>query len=54
MDSVVQFVRLRNVLNYVLSKGYLEEPNFLRWGARTRKVLLDKQEQDQPPQNLDK
>jgi thioredoxin-related protein len=54
VDSVVQFVRLRNVINYVLSKGYLEEPNFLRWGARTRKVLLDKQEQDQPPQNLDK
>ncbi|HHI75925.1 MAG TPA: thioredoxin [Gammaproteobacteria bacterium] len=41
IDSVVQFVRLRNVLNYVASKGYLEEPNFLRWTARTRKLLLD-------------
>lgn len=40
VDSVVQFVRLRNVLRYVLTKGYLEEPNFLRWGARTRKLLL--------------
>ncbi len=37
IDSVVQFVRLRNVLNYVASKGYLEEPNFLQWVARTRR-----------------
>ena len=48
VDSVIQFVRLGNVLNYVLSKGYLEEPNFLRWGARTRKVLMDQAEQDPP------
>lgn len=55
VDSVVQFVRLRNVLNYVLSKGYLEEPNFLRWGARTRKLLLDAQEQvPSQPQKRDK
>jgi thioredoxin-related protein len=56
VDSVVQFVRLRNVLNYVLSKGYLEEPNFLRWGARTRKVLMEQeqQKQDQESQNLER
>ena len=47
VESVVQFVRLRNVLNYVLSKGYLEEPSFLRWGARTRKLLLDDKARDQ-------
>ncbi len=41
IDSVVQFVRLRNVLNYVASKGYLEEPNFLQWAARTRQLLPD-------------
>ena len=31
LDSVVHFFRLRNVLNYVTSKGYLAEPNFMRW-----------------------
>ena len=41
VDSVIQMVRLRNVLDYVLSKGYLEEPNFLRWSARTRRLLRD-------------
>ncbi|RMG33810.1 MAG: thioredoxin [Gammaproteobacteria bacterium] len=54
IDSVVQFVRLRNVLNYVASKGYLEEPNFLRWTARTRKVLLDAQETDAQSQKRDR
>ena len=38
IDSVIQFVRLRNVLNYVASKGYLQEPNFLQWAARTRRL----------------
>jgi len=33
VDSVVRFFRLRNVLNYVLSKGYLDEPNYQRWRA---------------------
>ena len=28
VDSVVHFFRLRNVLNYVLSKGYLSHPSF--------------------------
>jgi thioredoxin-related protein len=31
VDSVVRFFRLRNVLNYVLSKGYLDEPDFHLW-----------------------
>jgi thioredoxin-related protein len=39
VDSVVHFFRLRNVLNYVVSRGYLSEPNFLRWSAHTRRVL---------------
>jgi thioredoxin-related protein len=43
VDSVVNFFRLRNVLNYVVSRAYLTEPNFLRWSARTRRVL------DAPP-----
>lgn len=33
VDSVVRFFRLRNVLNYVLSKGYLTEPDYQRWRA---------------------
>ncbi len=41
VDSVVHFFRLRNVLNYVLSRGYVTEPNFLRWSARTRRVLKE-------------
>lgn len=41
VDSVVRLFRLRNVLNYVLSGGYLAEPNFLRWSARTRRILDD-------------
>ncbi|MGB5742468.1 MAG: thioredoxin fold domain-containing protein [Sedimenticolaceae bacterium] len=44
VDSVVHLFRLRNVLNYVVSRGYLTEPNFLRWSSRTRRVL------DQPAQ----
>jgi len=31
VDSVVRFYRLRNVLNYVTSRGYLTEPNYQRW-----------------------
>ena len=31
VESVVHFFRLRNVLNYVTSRGYLTEPNFMRW-----------------------
>lgn len=41
LDSVTQFFRLRNVLNYVLSKGYLSEPNYLRWSSRARKLLSE-------------
>ncbi len=43
VDSVVHFFRLRNVLNYVVSRGYLAEPNFLRWSSRTLRIL------DMPP-----
>lgn len=39
VDSVVHFFRLRNVLNYIVSKGYITEPNFLRWSAHTRRLL---------------
>jgi hypothetical protein len=39
VDSVVHLFRLRNVLNYVVSRGYLTEPNFLRWSSRTRRTL---------------
>ena len=31
VDSVVRFFRLRNVMQYVLARGYLEEPNYQRW-----------------------
>ena len=31
VDSVVRFYRLRNVLNYVNSKGYLTDSNYPRW-----------------------
>jgi thioredoxin-related protein len=31
VDSVVRFYRLRNVLEYVDSKGYLTEPNYQLW-----------------------
>ena len=31
VESVVHFFRLRNVLNYILSKGYLSHPNFQEW-----------------------
>ncbi len=31
VDSVVRFYRLRNVLNYVTTRGYLTEPNYQAW-----------------------
>jgi len=31
VDSVVRFFRLRNVLNYVISRGYKSYPNFQSW-----------------------
>ncbi|MEW8014019.1 MAG: thioredoxin fold domain-containing protein [Candidatus Sedimenticola endophacoides] len=34
VDSVIQFYRLRNILDYIVSKGYLSEPNYQRWRAR--------------------
>ena len=41
LDSVTQFFRLRNVLNYVMSKGYLTDPNYLMWSSRTRRLLQE-------------
>lgn len=37
IDSVVGFYRLNNVLHYVLTKGYLKEPNFQLWRQRHRR-----------------
>lgn len=34
VDSVVHFYRLRNVLRYVLSGDYKDEPNYLHWRAK--------------------
>lgn len=34
VDSVVGFYRLRNVLNYITSKAYLQEPSYQRWRAQ--------------------
>jgi thioredoxin-related protein len=40
VDSVVQFYRLRNVLDYILSGGYREYPTFQRWRSAHRPILL--------------
>ena len=40
VDSVVQFYRLRNVLDYILSGGYHEYPTFQRWRASRSPKLL--------------
>jgi thioredoxin-related protein len=37
VDSVVQFYRLRNVLDYVLSGAYHEYPSFQQWRTATRR-----------------
>jgi thioredoxin-related protein len=37
IDSVVGFYRLNNVLHYVLSKGYVREPNFQLWRQRHKR-----------------
>ena len=36
VDSVVQFYRLRNVLDYILTGGYREHPTFQRWRESRR------------------
>ncbi len=36
VDSVVQFYRLRNVLEYVLGEGYRDYPTFQRWRESRR------------------
>jgi len=40
VDSVIQFYRLRNVLDYILSGGYREYPTFQRWRASQSPKLL--------------
>ncbi|MCP3867263.1 MAG: thioredoxin fold domain-containing protein [Gammaproteobacteria bacterium] len=35
VDSVVQFYRLRNVLNYISSRGYQTEPNYQKWRVKS-------------------
>jgi len=40
VDSVVQFYRLRNVLDYILSGGYREYPTFQRWRTSRTPMLL--------------
>lgn len=37
LDSVVQFYRLRNVLDYVLSGAYREYPTFQQWRSATHR-----------------
>ncbi len=37
IDSVVWFYRLRNVLDYVLDKGYLKYPTFQQWRKRNQR-----------------
>ena len=41
VDSVVQFYRLRNVLDYILSGAYQEYPSFQRWRASRSPRLLE-------------
>ncbi|MEW8052118.1 MAG: thioredoxin fold domain-containing protein, partial [Candidatus Thiodiazotropha sp.] len=31
VDSVVRFYRLRKVINFITSRGYVSEPNYQRW-----------------------
>ena len=41
VDSVVQFYRLRSVLDYVLSGAYIEYPTFQQWrNTRTPRVVM--------------
>jgi len=53
VDSVVRLFRLSNVLNYVVSRGYVTEPNFLRWSSRMRRVVDDPMDVAQE-QNVDR
>jgi thioredoxin-related protein len=40
VDSVVQFYRLRNVLDFILSEGYREYPTFQQWRVSRSPKLL--------------
>ncbi|MCB1800095.1 MAG: thioredoxin fold domain-containing protein [Gammaproteobacteria bacterium] len=53
IDSVVHLFRLRNVLNYVVSRGYLTEPDFLRWSSRARRLIEEGDDVAQE-QNVDR
>ncbi len=37
IDSLVRFYRLRGVLEFIASKGYIRQPNFLHWCSEQRK-----------------
>jgi len=51
LDSVTQFFRLRNVLNFVMSKGYLNERSYLQWSSRTRRLAEDLPPAPKPAQS---
>lgn len=49
LDSVVHFFRLRNVLNYIISRGYISEPNFQLWSSRNRRLASEKESPTKQP-----
>ncbi|MCB1724283.1 MAG: thioredoxin fold domain-containing protein [Chromatiaceae bacterium] len=53
IDSVVHLFRLRNVLNYVISKGYETNPDFLGWSSTSRRLAEEADQADQR-QNVDR
>lgn len=46
LDSVTRLYRLKGVLDYVLTKGYLQAPTFMRWRE------LESQDQDKDKTNV--
>ena len=46
VDSVVQFYRLRNVLDYVITGAYLEYPTFQQWRSAARALTAGQLELD--------
>jgi len=40
-DSVIQFYRLRNILNYVVSGGYQSEPSYQLWRSKQEHISGD-------------
>lgn len=45
VDSVIRFFRLRNVLNYVISKGYLSYPTMQAWRVAQDKARIEEQDE---------